>query len=223
MNVLRDRTLLKIYTDFNRIIRSVYDLYYFDNHIILPATIESISNPSIFGRSVFAWSAEPWDDMNQTVIDATELNRAINDGSIYLRLDGHRRLMQGGKLGKVWWVGTEITEKQKQDIARYSFMRELVNINFKDLPYSWSMDEYTKNELINYEVLSIPIGVDENGKDIQVIATLKLFPAIKKADEIHIFAKPVLGDENEGIYDIYIVSTKCGCWSFYSHHRMINY
>ena len=80
------------------------------------------------------------------------------------------------------------------------------------------MDNDVKETLLDYGVMKICIG-SCNGNDVNLVITKNLFPAIKKADEISIYAK--LHNEEEKTYKFVIVSNSLE-WCFYSFHRLIN-
>lgn len=217
---INDKELKTPLTDFNRIVRSVYNMYYAKDGLIIPASMESIKEPMVFQNSFFTWQKERLDFMENHIIDPAILNSAMNDKAYEYEEKENISYLYGGKSGEKYAVSLLVNEKQAEDMHKYPGLQAAKD-SIDTYSINWTLDEETKERLIDYETVSIPIGEDSYGNPIYVIATVKLFPAIKKADSITILAKPYLDKEN--LYTIFIVSTKKDQWNFYSKHLILNY
>jgi hypothetical protein len=102
------------------------------------------------------------------------------------------------------------------EISESSF---LPMINAKDYSNEYILTKKDIDLLLDYNTVEFNIGSNKN-KDIRFICTLKVFPAIKKANSIVVYSKPY--NEDEDIYVVLICSIG-DTWSFYSLHSILNF
>ena len=205
--------------DMNTIIKSVYNIYVCTKEgIIAPMRMDDISEPNIFGSSIFIRDAESniqYDFLKDSVINPNVFGKALRERcDEFIETEDGLFLTRPGK--EKFHIGARATKENIDDLKFYKGLSVLDEYDGKDYTMEYIVDNEVKDALLNYETLCLNIG-SCNGKDVSLIATLKLFPAIKKADNIVIYGKQY----NDEIYDIMIISVKNG-WKFFSNHKIIN-
>lgn len=201
----------KMLYEFNQLAKTVYDSYTYSNYIALPYNRSSVKNPELFSNSILVSKEIDLPFMNDTVVDPVSLNNAIKD----TKLKGY------DKKDDIYYL---ISDTDKYTVSRDIYDNEVNKesslldiINPADYENEYILNSSDINSLLGYNSTSLTIG-NCNGKDIGLICTLKIFPAIKKADKIVIYSKKY--DKN--VYQILIYSFG-STWSFYSVHYILNF
>ena len=205
--------------DMNMVLKGVYDHYCYNKGVIVPSDMNSIKNPELFSNSVMIHK-EPVAFLDGAMIDPVELSKGIQKTGVVriFESDSTKERVIVTKKDEMFKYGVSMDEFQLEDIEKYPGLKTVRNCIPDEYPITWTMDEATKTDLLEYRVPCICLG-EFNGEEVNLIAAVKLFPAIKKADAITIYAMPIIAKDR--IYEILIVSTG-NQWSFYSVHRIVN-
>lgn len=200
--------------EFNQLAKSVYDSYSYKDYIALPYNKSSVKNPELFSNSLLV-NRElielPF--IQNTVIDPVVLNNAIKDTKLcsYIKTYDTHYLVSENET--YYAVSRDLMDNE---ISESSF---LPMINAKDYSNEYILTKKDIDLLLDYNTVEFNIGSNKN-KDIRFICTLKVFPAIKKANSIVVYSKPY--NEDEDIYVVLICSIG-DTWSFYSLHSILNF
>jgi hypothetical protein len=211
---LQDKNYRERYYQLNQIVKNVYKYYTYIDGMIIPSDMKAIKYPSIFSNSIFI------DDSNNTFINRcmvspTDLSNGLKRKPMNIIEKDSRRTIINDK-GESFVYAVPIDSFQYEDSKNYIGILSMNNLNLKDWPIYWLMDDNTKEDIIEYRIPNILLGVCNN-KPVNLMAASKLFPCIKKAS-IEIYAKEHKTIKN--VYDILIVSTGDE-WRFYSFHQII--
>ena len=203
----------KMVYDFNQIAKNIYNEYIYSGFVAMPLNSHSVKTPELFSNSILVSNEIDLPFMNDTVIDPVVLNVAIKDTKIhsYTNRDGFNYIISNDT---DYCVSRDLLDAEKASVRD---LRTFLGIN--NYTNSYTLSEEEKNRLINYEVMEFIIGNDNN-KDIKFIATVKLFPAIKKANNIIIYSKSYNREEN--IYTV-LVCSLADKWSLYTVHFILNF
>jgi hypothetical protein len=213
---INNKKVIDVLTEFNRLVKSVYEFYYLENGIVIPGKMEDIKEPLVFSESLFIWHGGNIDFLNGRIIDPDMLNKALNDKAYQLADNDGEIYLSGGKSNDKYLVACNVTDEQKDDKRKY---RGVKLSEFDPLSYDeYIMTPDVKERLTDYETIDLVIG-ENRREEVHLICTLKLFPCIKKAKRIRIYNKPLGRDR---LYNIVIVSTG-NDWSFYSNHVILNF
>ena len=199
--------------EFNQIAKNMYDKYTYSNFVAMPLSSSSVKVPELFSNSILVSKEIDLPFVNNTVVDPVVLNVAIKDSKAcwYRKQDGYNYILSKDT---DYCVSRDLMERELTEIRD---LRPMLDINSYQNQYSLNDQEISR--LINYEVMEFNIGSD-NGNDIKFITTVKLFPAIKKANNILIYSKSYNKEEN--IYAVLICSLG-DKWSLYTIHFILNF
>lgn len=215
MEKINKTKIKKMLYEFNQLAKSVYDSYSYKDSIALPFSKSSVKNPELFSNSLLV-NRElielPF--IQNTVIDPVTLNNAIKDTKLnsYIKTHDTHYLVSGND-ETYYAVSRDLLDNE---VNKSKF---LPMINTKDYNNEYVLSKKDIDLLLGYNTVEFNIGSDKN-KDIRFICTLKVFPAIKKANSIVVYSKPY--NKNENIYMILICSIG-DTWSFYSLHSILNF
>ena len=219
----KDKNKIK---DFNMVLKDIWTAYRFVDNIAIPATMtdECIKNEKVFLRTCAVWTGtdgESLDYLDRCIIDPVMLNRGISDNCKEIKTKDNCNYLFDGKSKEEYLISTNLNDKDIKDSLNYPYIHlidDYRNHRFDESSNTWYMDDMTKEELLDYRTIEINIGED-NDKGIYLIATLKLFPAIKKADDICIVSEP---RKEDNMYDITIIS-KSKCFVLITKHTILNF
>ena len=219
----KDKNKIK---DFNMVLKDIWTGYRLVNNIAIPANMsdECIKNKKVFLRSCAIWTGsdgESLDYLDNCMIDPVMLNRGISDNCKEIKTKDNCNYLFDGKSKEEYLISTNLNDKDIKDSLNYTYISlidDYRNHQFSESSSTWYMDDMTKEELLDYRTIEINIGED-NDKGIYLIATLKLFPAIKKADDICIVSEP---RKEDNMYDITIIS-KSKCFVVITQHTILNF
>lgn len=231
MNWLEEKTSVRSrIKDFNGIIKDIYSVYKMHNGVAIPASMEMVKSPMVFNQSYLVWTAkdlscEELDGMQDCIVDPVMLSRAIMDRCTVMEDDEENPkllYMKDGKSKEKFQTSIHMTEKEIDDIGVYiqTFALNALESGLKHSILEWHMDEITKEKLIDYQTVPIELGTWEK-KPVRLIATVKLFPGIKKCNDIIISAE-LFEDGDVPLYRIAIV-TEGKDWFMCSRHIILNY
>ena len=215
----KDKNKIK---DFNMVLKDIWTGYRFVDNIAIPANMsdECIKNKKVFLRSCAVWTGtdgESLDCLDNCMIDPVMLNRGISDNCKEIKTKDNCNYLFDGKSKEEYLISTNLNDKDIKDSLNYPYIT-LIDDYKKNHMNEWYMDDITKEKLLDYRTIEINIG-DDHGKDIYLIATLKLFPAIKKAEDICIVSEP---RKEDNMYDITIIS-KSKCFVLVTKHTILNF
>lgn len=215
----KDKNKIK---DFNMVLKDIWTAYRFVDNIAIPATMTDgcIKNEKVFLRTCAIWTGsdgESLDYLDHCIIDPVMLNRGISDNCKEIKTKDNCNYLFDGKSKEEYLISTNLNDKDIKDSLNYPYIT-LIDDYKKNHMNEWYMDDITKEKLLDYRTIEINIG-DDHGKDIYLIATLKLFPAIKKADDICIVSEP---RKEDNMYDITIIS-KSKCFVLVTKHTILNF
>ena len=214
INILKEKQSRERYYDLNQVVKNVYKYYMYIDGVIIPSDMRVIKYPSIFANSVFTdWPKNTF--LNRCMISPSDLSMALKRKPLDIYEKDNQRTIVNDK-GESFNYGVTIDEFQYEDSKNYIGLMSMKDLNLKDWPIYWQMDDTTKEEILDYRVPNIVLGI-HNGNPINLLGASKLFPCIKKAS-IEIYAKEHKTIKN--VYDILIVSTGDE-WRFYSFHQII--
>lgn len=219
----KDKNKIK---DFNTVLKDIWTGYRLVDNIAIPANMSDkcIKNKKVFLRSCAIWTGsdgEPLDYLNNCMIDPIILNRAIGDNCKEIKTKDDCNYLFGGKSKEEYLISTNLNYKDIKDSLNYPYINlidDYKNGFDNRRIIEWCMDDITRQKLLNYLTIEINIG-DDDGKGIYLIATLKLFPAIKKADDIYIISEP---RKEDNMYDITIIS-KSKNFVLLTKHTILNF
>ena len=219
----KDKNKIK---DFNMVLKDIWTAYRFIDNIAIPATMtdDCIKNEKVFLRSCAIWTGsddESLDYLDRCIIDPVMLNRGISDNCKEIKTKDNCNYLFDGKSKEEYLISTNLNDKDIKDSLNYPYISLIDDYRDNHLGESsnaWYMDDITKEELLDYRTIEINIGED-NDKGIYLIATLKLFPAIKKANDICIVSEP---RKEDNMYDITIIS-KSKCFVLITQHTILNF
>ena len=199
--------------EFNQLAKTIYDMYSYRNFIALPYNESSIKNPKLFSNSILISKDIDLPFMNDTVVNPTILNNAIKDTKIkkYLKKNDTHYLVNANN--EYYEISRDIYDNEIKNIDNIKF---LIDPDIYNNEYI--LTDADKDLLLGYETTELVIGNDINNKDIKFICTLKVFPAIKKANSIAIYTT----HQEDNVYRILIYSIG-DTWSFYSIHYILNF
>ncbi len=203
----------------NSVLKNVYDHYCCDGGVITPSDMKNIKKPELFSNSIMLHK-EPHVILDKGMIDPVEFSRGIQATGInrIFEMESTKERVIVTKKDQIFKYGVTMDEFQLEDMKKYQGIKHLKEFIPDEYPIHWEMDEITKNDLLEYRVPCINLG-EFNGNSVNMIVTVKVFPAIKKADKIEIFAYPI--DPDNDIYEA-VIHSVAKTWSFYSFHRIIN-
>ena len=215
----KDKNKIK---DFNMVLKDIWTAYRFVDNIAIPATMtdDCIKNEKVFLRTCAIWTGsdgESLDYLDHCIIDPVMLNRGISDNCKEIKTKDNCNYLFDGKSKEEYLISTNLNDKDIKDSLNYPYIT-LIDDYKKNHMNEWYMDDITKEKLLDYRTIEINIG-DDHGRDIYLIATLKLFPAIKKADDICIVSEP---RKEDNMYDITIIS-KSKCFVLVTKHTILNF
>ena len=215
----KDKNKIK---DFNMVLKDIWTAYRFVDNIAIPATMtdDCIKNEKVFLRTCAIWTGsdgESLDYLDHCIIDPVMLNRGISDNCKEIKTKDNCNYLFDGKSKEEYLISTNLNDKDIKDSLNYPYIT-LIDDYKKNHMNEWYMDDITKEKLLDYRTIEINIG-DDHGKDIYLIATLKLFPAIKKAEDICIVSEP---RKEDNMYDITIIS-KSKCFVLVTKHTILNF
>lgn len=215
----KDKNKIK---DFNMVLKDIWTAYRFVDNIAIPATMtdDCIKNEKVFLRTCAIWTGsdgESLDYLDHCIIDPVTLNRGISDNCKEIKTKDNCNYLFAGKSKEEYLISTNLNDKDIKDSLNYPYIT-LIDDYKKSHMNEWYMDDITKEKLLDYRTIEINIG-DDHGKDIYLIATLKLFPAIKKAEDICIVSEP---RKEDNMYDITIIS-KSKCFVLVTKHTILNF
>lgn len=204
--------------DLNTILKNMYKYYISSDKIMVPSDMDSILTPTVFNRSVVVTElGEQYDFLKNTIVDPEFLNKALRNKYYDLILENNTYYLADA-MGDKYLISKQITAKNIQDMSFYKGLSDLNEMDVKEYPIQYTMDSELKESLLNYDVPIVTLGNYE-GIDVNMIMTIKLFPAIKKADNISFLVKPYSLDK-DNIFDVCIIS-KADAWTLYTMHRII--
>ena len=215
----KDKNKIK---DFNMVLKDIWTAYRFVDNIAIPATMtdDCIKNEKVFLRTCAIWTGsdgESLDYLDHCIIDPVMLNRGISDNCKEIKTKDNCNYLFDGKSKEEYLISSNLNDKDIKDSLNYPYIT-LIDDCKKNHLNEWYMDDITKEKLLDYRTIEINIGED-HGKDIYLIATLKLFPAIKKADDICIVSEP---RKEDNMYNITIIS-KSKCFVLVTKHTILNF
>lgn len=216
---ISDKQMRESIQSLNQVIKEVYKHYSYSDGIIIPSAMDDISNPNLFTYSLFIHD-DKIDFMDGAVIEPQLLSNAMTKRCGILDIeDGKRTLINEKKQISITY-GFDMDELHLKDFNHNPGLNALSDFKNKIDKYDirWDMDDDIKDLLLSYEATKVCIG-ENKGKDVNLVMTKKLFPAIKKANQISVYAK--LHNEEEQTYKFATISAGNG-WRFYSFHRLIN-
>lgn len=213
---LTNRKFRKSFLDFNRLIKVVYDVYFVnEKNMVLPLSMETIHDP-VFQESIFLWhrTNEPLNALHHYGCDPTLIVKAINNKNYNLE-EKKEQLY----LGDDFHIGTKASKKQIEDSYHYQGLNLYQN---KPVDYiTYQLEDSVKQQLTNYETFPIVLGKFHD-QEIKLIATVKLFPCIKKANTIILTCWQDENVVDEKLFHL-IIGSLHDDWTFYSNHMLLNY
>lgn len=205
--------------DINQIIKAMYKSFNCHEQIILPTTDEDIKL-SIFKRSAIVLDDQiEYSFFNTTKVDPIALTDAF-------KLKGKN--LECLKDNDIYYIQEENNPDMKVIIAEDIICidnNDFVDINeiIEDpntYTNSYILSQEDIESLLDYNAKELCIGYDENNYPIKFISTLKVFPAIKKADRIVIYSRKC---EISNVYKLMIVSEIVDKMRLYTVHYIINF
>lgn len=248
--------IAKEFTEFNSILKDMYKGYVClrsnKGFQFVPASFDAIKEPYVFNYSIAEWFPDNITDgyypiqMAKYVIDPVMFNKALRDRNYILERSKEKLYLEKEYKEKTYYVGNKVDIATLKDIKRYEEKFHYLFLNNKtNEPYILKQHAYvlTKKEvelMKKYKVVTIHLD-----NEVRLDATLKLFPAIKKADTIVIFYYPIMKSyyntsiNNENIKldksklaNIYIIDihelkssekSNTPFWDIHHMHTILNY
>jgi hypothetical protein len=210
------RNKIKIIEEVNKVAKSYYKFYTADNGIIVPATMDAISVPTLFSNSLMVfdrWKEYPW--LDNCVIDPTELSHLFKTiPQSIIEDDEGRRIGTNANKDAKYQFAIRLNKKQLEDRANYPGMERMENFDHKKCFEPYIMPPDIKERILNKEIILVYIA-----DGICTFLNKQLVPALKYATDVNILCKPV--EQNAGIYMI-CIQTIGSCWRTYSFHTILN-
>ena len=214
------RNKIKIIEEVNKVAKSYYKFYESVSGIIIPASMDAISVPTLFTNSImiFAkWKDYPW--LDNCMTDPTELSHLFKTipQSIIEDDDGNRignRIGTNATKDTEYRFGIRLTKQQLEDRAKYPAVKRLSGFNLNEWFEPYVLTSDIKERILNKEIILVYIA-----DGICTFLNKQLIPALKYSTDVAILCKPI--DKKSGIY-MMCIQTIGSCWRTYSFHTIIN-
>ena len=161
--------------------------------------------------------------LDMVELDSAVFNKALRNRCKNYQFKDNELLMSKGKEPEVYTVGAKITGEtvETKFIKTRAFKSYLTYAKLdKNCLQEWCMDSQTRLDLIGHQTPNLTIGFTKKGEPIRLKSHHRIFPAIKKTEDIRIYTKP--SDIDDNLYEIYIVS-ETDNWRMITHHVIVNF
>ena len=207
--------------DVNQILKTMYDSYNCHDNFIHPLD-ERKANSILFMHSMAVLDDSiDYQFLKSTSIDPKGLNIAF-------KLKG--KTLEWFKDNDSYYIQEENNSETKVrvstdmlycDIQSFGGVYSMID-NPTEYPFTYELTQEDIEYLLDYNSRELCLGYDELNNPIRFITTLKVFPAIKKADHIIIYAKRCNRLE-KNMYKLMIVSELVDKLRIYTIHHIINF
>jgi hypothetical protein len=210
------RNKIKIIEEVNKVAKSYYKFYTAKSGIIVPATMDAISVPTLFTNSIMIfdnWKDYPW--LDNCIVDPAELGHLFKTiPKSIIEDDKGNRIGTNATKDTEYRFGIRLTKQQIEDRNKYGAIKLFSEFNQDEWFEPYIMTSDVKERILNKEIILVYIA-----NNVCTFLNKQLVPALKYSSDVGILCKPI--DPNSGIY-MMCIQTLGSCWRTYSFHTIIN-
>jgi hypothetical protein len=210
------RNKIKVIEEVNKVAKSYYKFYESVSGIIIPASMDAISVPTLFTNSIMIfdkWKDYPW--LDNCMTDPTELSHLFKTiPQSIIEDDEGNRIGTNATKDTEYRFGIRLTKQQLEDRNKYDGIKRMCEFKRDDWFDAYVLDSDTKERILNKEIILVYIA-----DGVCTFLNKQLIPALKYSTDVGILCKPI--DAKSGIY-MMCIQTHGSCWRTYSFHTILN-